>query len=163
MAPIEEIYEKYYKDVYRYLLALSKDNQVAQDVMQETFLKAMKSVGGFKGDCDIRVWLCQIAKNTYYTYAKKHSREYVELEEAVSKLAGERDFIKDMVDKEEAKKIHQIVHGLNEPYKEVFNLRIFGELPFKEIAELFGKTESWARVTFHRARVLILEKMEEEK
>ena len=163
MAPIEEIYEKYYKDVYRYLLALSKDNQVAQDVMQETFLKAMKSVGGFKGDCDIRVWLCQIAKNTYYTYAKKHSREYVELEEAVSKLAGERDFIKDMVDKEEAKKIHQIVHGLNEPYKEVFNLRVFGELPFKEIAELFGKTESWARVTFHRARVLILEKMEEEK
>lgn len=75
---IEEIYEKYYKDVYRFVLALSKNPHIAEDITQETFVKAIKAVDRFKGDCDIKVWLCQIAKNTYFTYAGKQNREQVD-------------------------------------------------------------------------------------
>ena len=131
---IEEIYEKYYKDVYRFVLALSKNPHIAEDITQETFVKAIKAVDRFKGDCDIKVWLCQIAKNTYFTYAGKQNRE-------------------------QAIKIHRILHELPEPYKEVFTLRVFGELRFGQIADIFGKTESWARVTYHRARMMIMDKM----
>ena len=132
---IEEIYEKYYKDVYRFVLALSKNPHIAEDITQETFVKAIKAVDRFKGDCDIKVWLCQIAKNTYFTYAGKQNREQVAI------------------------KIHRILHDLPEPYKEVFTLRVFGELRFGQIADIFGKTESWARVTYHRARMMIMDKM----
>lgn len=170
MAPknkIEEVYEKYYKDVYRFVLALSKNPHVAEDITQETFVKAIKAVDQFKGDCDIRVWLCQIAKNTFFTYAGKKKKEQVDVDEKMSTPISqeafvadvEHDLISDTVDKEQAAKIHRILHELPEPYKEVFTLRVFGELKFKQIAELFGRTESWARVTYHRARMMIMEEM----
>lgn len=161
MEPIEKIYESYYKDVYHFVLALSRNDHVAEDITQETFMKAIKAVDHFKGNCDVRVWLCQIAKNLFYTYRKKQNRQVDNAEEAVAGKACQTDIVKDMVDKEQAIRIHHIVHSLEEPYKEVFHLRVFGELPFKEIAAIFGKTESWARVTYHRARVLIMKEMEE--
>lgn len=161
MEPIEKIYESYYKDVYRFVLALSRNDHVAEDITQETFMKAIKAVDHFKGNCDVRVWLCQIAKNLFYTYRKKQIRQVDHAEEVVAGKACQTDIVKDMVDKEQAIRIHHIVHSLEEPYKEVFHLRVFGELPFKEIAAIFGKTESWARVTYHRARILIMKEMEE--
>lgn len=161
MEPIEKIYESYYKDVYHFVLALSRNDHVAEDITQETFMKAIKAIDHFKGNCDVRVWLCQIAKNLFYTYRKKQNRQVDNAEEAVAGKACQTDIVKDMVDKEQAIRIHHIVHSLEEPYKEVFHLRVFGELPFKEIAAIFGKTESWARVTYHRARVLIMKEMEE--
>lgn len=161
LAPIEKIYDKYYMDVYRFVIALSKDPHVAEDVTQETFIKAMKGIEKFKGDCDIRVWLCQIAKNTFYTYAKKHQRENTDFEEVMLSAPSDCDFVKDTIDKEQSIKIHKILHSMSEPYKEVFTLRVFGELSFKDIATIHGKTESWARVTYHRARVLIMNEMEE--
>ncbi len=161
MEPIEKIYESYYKDVYRFVLALSRNDHVAEDITQETFMKAIKAVDHFKGNCDVRVWLCQIAKNLFYTYRKKQTRQVDHAEEVVAGEACQTDIVKDMVDKEQAIRIHHIVHSLEEPYKEVFHLRVFGELPFKEIAAIFGKTESWARVTYHRARILIMKEMEE--
>lgn len=142
MVPIEEIYNNYYTDLYRYVFALSKNAHIAEDITQETFMKAIKAVDRFKGDCDIRVWLCQIAKNTYFTYVKKQKRETTESDETLTERASDHDFVKDTVDREQAMKIHQLVHNLSEPYKEVFNLRVFGELPFREIAVIFGKTES---------------------
>ncbi len=161
MEPIEKIYESYYKDVYHFVLALSRNDHVAEDITQETFMKAIKAVDHFKGNCDVRVWLCQIAKNLFYTYRKKQKRQVDNAEEVVAGKACQTDIVKDTVDKEQAIRIHHIVHSLEEPYKEVFHLRVFGELPFKEIAAIFGKTESWARVTYHRARVLIMKEMEE--
>ena len=164
---IEEIYEKYYKDVYRFALALSKNPHIAEDITQETFVKAIKAVDRFKGECDIKVWLCQIAKNTYFTYAGKKNREQVDGDavnnrsESQAALMGdaEYDLISETVDREQAIKIHRILHELPEPYKEVFTLRVFGELRFGQIADIFGKTESWARVTYHRARMMIMDKM----
>lgn len=103
---IEEIYEKYYKDVYRFVLALSKNPHIAEDITQETFVKAIKAVDRFKGDCDIKVWLCQIAKNTYFTYAGKQNREQVDVDavnnrsESQAALMGdaEYDFISESVE-----------------------------------------------------------------
>ena len=158
---MEELYQLYFKDVYLYVLALSKEEVVAEDITQETFFKAMKSIGAFKGECDIRVWLCQIAKNTYYTYCKKQKRfvpaEEVEEEIQERPVSIERRF----EDKEQALNIHKVLHTLEEPYKEVFQLRVFGELSFRDIGEIFGKTESWSRVTFYRAKNKLVKKMEE--
>lgn len=161
MKKMEELYQLYFKDVYLYVLALSKEEVVAEDITQETFFKAMKSIGAFKGECDIRVWLCQIAKNTYYTYCKKQKRfvpaEEVEEEIQERPVSIERRF----EDKEQALNIHKVLHALEEPYKEVFQLRVFGELSFRDIGEIFGKTESWSRVTFYRAKNKLVKKMEE--
>ena len=154
MAEFQEIYSKYFKDVYRYVLCLSKNESIAEDITQETFFKALKNINGFKGNCKMSVWLCQIAKNTYFSYLKKQQLfESVDNAVDVPDTSFEQKFIAD----ESAFEIHKVIHGLEEPYKEGFMLRYFGDLSFCKIAELFGKTESWARVTYHRARAKLKE------
>lgn len=150
----QEVYESYFKDVYKYVLALCRDEHMAEEVTQETFFKAMKNIDSFRGQCKLYVWLCQIAKNTYFTMAEKSRRTEETLpEEAEDALE------RALLTKESAFEIHRILHDLEEPYKEVFSLRVFGELSFRQIGQLFGKTESWARVTYHRARLKIREEL----
>ena len=149
-----EVYDLYFQDVYKYALSLCRDVHLAEEITQETFFKALKSIDSFKGQCRLYVWLCQIAKNTYFSYAGKNAREGEEQEVSVGSSLEEQ-----LLEKEEAFAIHRILHRLPEPYKEVFSLRVFGQLSFKQIGELFGKTESWARVTYHRARMKIKEEM----
>ena len=155
---MEELYQLYFKDVFLYAKALTRDEHIAEEITQECFFKAIQSIHSFKGECDIRVWLCQIAKNSYYTYCKNKKRlvsqEEMEEAEAISHTIEER-----LLDKQQAVAIHKILHQLEEPYKEVFHLRIFGELSFREIADVFEKTESWARVTFHRAKLKVIEQL----
>ena len=159
MTELESLYRAYFQDVYLYILSLSKDEHIAEDITSEAFIKAIKSIDTFKGDCDIRVWLCQIAKNCYYSYLRKNKKIiYTDDEpEHISEINIEQS----IVSKEDSIKIHEILHKLNEPYKEVFSLRIFSELSFKEIGYLFGKSENWACVTYHRARKKIQEEMED--
>ena len=127
MKKIEELYQMYFKDILLYIKALSKNDDIAEEITQETFFKAMKAIDTFKGECDIRVWLCQIAKNTYYTYYKKNQR-FV-LEEVDEQLPDAAVSIeKDMLEKEQVVAIHKLLHNMEEPYKEVFLLRVFGEL-----------------------------------
>lgn len=155
MADFPEIYNMYFRDVYRYALSLSRSETAAEEITQETFFRALKNLDKFDGRCKLYVWLCQIAKNTWFSmYRKEKRRAGNDFDEADTGIEGR------LVSKEEAFEIHRIVHLLDEPYKEVFSLRTFGELPFKQIAELFGKTESWARVTYHRARIKIREELE---
>lgn len=151
-----EIYNLYMKDVYKYVLAISRNPDIAEEITQETFFKALKSINSFKGECKMSVWLCQIAKNTYYSYCAKEKRRS-ELIHEDSFLSVEDDF----VNSERAFELHKRLHNLQEPYKEVFSLRIFGELSFSEIAELFGKTESWARVTYYRAKLKMEDRQDE--
>ncbi|MBP3674357.1 MAG: RNA polymerase sigma factor [Oscillospiraceae bacterium] len=158
MTDFEEVYNLYFKDVYKYALSLSRDAAVAEEVTQETFFKALKSIDSFRGQCKLYVWLCQIAKNTYLTHTGK--RQHQSYEETAESIASEADLEEALTDQESAFQIHRILHKLEEPYKEVFSLRVFGELSFKQIGELFGKTESWARVTFHRARLKIKEELQ---
>lgn len=150
-----EVYDLYFKDVYKYALSLSRDPDVAEEITQETFFKALKNIDSFRGQCRLYVWLCQIAKNTYITHCHKQSRASPEAEMSQGESLEDR-----LLARESAFEIHKVLHRLPEPYKEVFSLRIFGELPFSQIGELFGKTESWARVTYHRARMKIKEEMQ---
>lgn len=153
----EEVYSEYFTDVYRYVLSLCKNESIADDITQETFFKALKNIDGFKGNCKMVVWLCQIAKNSYFSYLKKEQNNFERLKDNVNVF--DIDFEQILFDDESAFEIHKLLHNLEEPYKEVFTLRFFGDLSFLKIAELFGKTESWARVTYHRARIKLKEKL----
>ena len=156
MTDFSKVYHQYFRDVYKYALALSKNASMAEEITQETFFKALKSIDKFDGRCKLYVWLCQIAKNTYFSLCRKEQR----LERDILELADEHSPEPRFLTKETAFEVHRVLHGLEEPYKEVFSLRAFGELSFKQIAELFGKTESWARVTYHRAKLKIKEELE---
>lgn len=158
---VEALYNQYFHDILLYLRSLSRDDSLAEELTQETFFKAMKSVDSFRGDCDVRVWLCQIAKNLYLTHCKRQNR--FTGEEIPESHADTRVSVEDhLADAEQAMAIHRILHDMKEPQKEVFSLRVFGELSFHQIGELFGKTESWARVTFHRAKLSIIDALQEE-
>lgn len=157
MTEFEEIYSEYFKDVYRYVLCLTKNKSITEDITQETFFKALKNINSFKGNCKMGVWLCQIAKNLYFSYLKKEQNNFERVEDIVDVF--DIDFEQKIVDDESTFEIHKLLHNLEEPYKEVFTLRFFGDLSFLKIAELFGKTESWARVTYHRARIKLKEKL----
>lgn len=160
---IEELYRTYFDIVYRYIRSISQDGALAEEVTQETFFKALKKADQFRGDCDVRVWLCQITKNTLYDHLKKQKKQLLgdeKLEKAES--AGGELLEEKLAQRSQAMEIHKVLHRLSEPYKEVFSLRTFGELTFREIGMLFGKSENWARVTYYRARVKIREELEYE-
>lgn len=159
MASFEDVYKQYYKDVFCFLRGLTANEDLAEELTGETFLKAFKSLNQFRGECNIRVWLCQIAKNTYYTYLKKTGKITGNLDGDYVHFISEDNIEKLLIDKELAFDLHIILHNLKEPYKEVFSLRIFGELSFKQIGMLFGKSEQWACVTYHRAKNIIKKEM----
>ncbi len=152
MSDFQEVYDLYFKDVYKYALSLTRNAQAAEEITQETFFKALKHIDSFRGQCRLYVWLCQIAKNTYLSELQKGKRNIPEPEASSGTNLEEQLLVK-----ESAFEIHKLLHQLPEPYKEVFSLRVFGELSFRQIGELFGKTESWARVTYHRAKLKIKE------
>ncbi|WP_310605094.1 RNA polymerase sigma factor [Anaerosporobacter sp.] len=159
MAKFSKIYDEYANKVYHYLLALTRDEQIAEELTQDTFYKAMLHIHQFKEQCSMFTWLCQIGKNTYISWYRK--QKFVDQEAELQEMEFEQDFVKDMVSKEQSMKVHKVLHSLEEPYKEVFNLRVFGELKFKEIGEIFDKSEVWAKVTYYRAKAKIMERMEE--
>lgn len=150
---LNALYNAYADDVYRYVLSLCRNKHVAEDITSETFLSAIKTIDKFKGDCSIRVWLCQIAKNKHYNLVKRNKF----VAEMPDELSSGDKFELRLLDKSQAFEIHKTLHLLDEPYKEVFSLRVFAELSFAEIGELFKKSESWARVTFHRGKNKIRE------
>lgn len=156
----ENIYNQHFRDVYLFVLSLSRNETLAEEITQETFFKALKSIHQFKGNCKINVWLCQIAKNTYFSYLDQQKRFEPD---DIAEKATENSIDKTFLIQEDAFRIHQALHDLDEPYKEVFTLRVFGELSFAQISQLFEKTESWARVTFHRAKQKIQNLLKEEE
>lgn len=157
----DEIYNEYFHDIYLYLMSLTRDEALAEDLTQEVFFRAMKSLNKFRGECHLRVWLCQIAKNEFFRYYGKAKRALPSDMEAFAdsgeSAVGSIRFEERLEDGETAFDLHKILHTLDEPYKEVFWLRTFGELSFRQIAALFGRSESWARVTYYRARLKIIE------
>ncbi len=160
MTDFEEIYRMYFKDVYLYIIRLSGDEHVAEEITADTFFKALKSMDKFRGDCDVRVWLCQIAKNSYYTHLKKN-KKCDSIEDALYEVPDKSSFVDDVTRRDEAKLIQKILHKVDEPYKEVFMWRVYADMSFKEIGQIFSKSENWACVTYHRARKIIKERLEE--
>lgn len=160
MTEFEAIYTQYFSSVYKYVFSLCRNDTVAEEIAQEAFYKAMEHIDQFDGKCKLYVWLCQIAKNTLYTYAKKQKRIVSESDLDLS-LLPDTSFESTLIDKEIAWEIHKLLHKLDEPYKEVFSLRVFGELSFSQIGELFGKTDSWARLIFYRAKKALRRDLDE--
>lgn len=150
----EDIYQRFFKDVYLFVLAMSKNPNIAEEITQETFFKALKEIKHFRGNCSVKSWLCQIAKNLYISYTRKKKAVHSDQLEEMPDGSDVEDIC---IQKGEALSIYKLLHCLDEPYKEVFTLRVLGDLSYKEIAEIFDKQENWARVTYHRARLKIRE------
>lgn len=150
----ETLYRAHYRMVYSYALSLTHSAPVAEDLTQEAFLRCIRGANRFRGECSESTWLCQAVKHLWIDRLRKEGR-LTPLEEA----ASEDCFEERLADEDSALAIHRALHALPEPYKEVFSLRVFGELPFARIAALFGRTESWARVTYSRAREKIRQRL----
>lgn len=155
----EEIYQIYFYDVYLYLLKITCDEQLAEDLTSETFFKALKFLDTFRGDCKISTWLCQIAKNCYFSELRK-KKDLPENEvDDIPDYQSSPD--QRLIQKESAQEFREIIQTLETPYKEVFLLRTYNEMSFRQIGKIFKKTENWACVVHHRAKRKIQEKMEE--
>lgn len=152
----EKVYKEYFSKVYLYVLTMSRDEHIAEEITQETFFKALKKMETFKGDCKIYTWLCQIAKNTLYDFYKKEKKN-LPINGNCEHLTWEIDFTDELEKREEILEVHGLLHNLEEPYKEVFTLRAFADLSFKEIGNLFGQSDGWARVVFYRAKNKLME------
>ena len=152
MQDIEQIYEKYFETVNKYLLCLTLNNNISEELTQETFYKAIKKINSFKGDCEIAVWLCQIAKNLWYDECRKNKKRLDMDDEKLFNLQAIDNVEEDLVLKERKVLLYKNLQMLDEVTKEVVHLRVNGELSFKEIATIFNKTENWARVTFYRGK-----------
>ena len=157
----EDMYQRFFKDVYLFVFSISKDRQIAEDITQETFFKALKEIKNFRGDCSVKSWLCQIAKNLYISQMRKKSMISLEDMDTVPNQISATNIEQEYIQKEDKLSVYKVLHFLDEPYKEIFLLRTLGDLSFKEIADVFHKTESWARVTYHRARLKIQEALEQ--
>lgn len=156
---LEQIYKMYFKDIYRFLYSLSQNKAIAEDITQDTFLKAIENIHSFDNKKEIKAWLFTIARNTYYTqYNRQKVFSSYEIED---NEASDDNILNNLILKEQSSLILKILHNINEPYKEVFMLRVFGNLSFNKISIIFKKSESWARVTYYRAKKQILKKLEE--
>ena len=154
----DEIYQSYFDPVYRYVLSLSGDPQAAEEITQETFFKALRSLDRFRGESSVKSWLCAIAKNIWLSDRRKKKAEPLdEAAEVPDPGIGPEESV---VRRDESMRIHRLLHRLEEPYREVFTLRTLGQLRFRDIGELFGKSENWACVVYHRARSKLKEEME---
>lgn len=151
----EKLYQTYYMEVFSYVMTIVKSAGQAEEITQEVFFKALKTENRYSGKSSELTWLCAIAKNLCMDVFRKQSR-FQELNE---EMPSDESIERLVEDEATTLQIHQILHKLEEPYKEVFSLRVFGELSFAKIGQIFGKTETWARVTYHRARLKIQEKM----
>ena len=155
----DRIYQEYFDLVYRYALSLSRDPGAAEEITQETFFKAMRSLNQFRGESSVKSWLCAIAKNLWFSELRRKKTEPIE--DAMSLPDTSMGPEERIVRQDESMRIHRLLHHLDEPYREVFTLRTLGQLSFRDIGELFGKSENWACVIYHRARARIKQKMEE--
>ncbi len=150
MQSMEEIYQHHAQTVYRYLLSLTQSRELAEELTQETFYQAVKSIHRFDGKSKVSTWLCSIAKNCYYVYLRKHppTEEWTEGSSLVSDLESPDTILQ----KESRIELLRKLHNLNEDMREVIYLRIFGDLSFKEIGDILSKSENWARVTYYRGK-----------
>lgn len=161
MTEFERLFIENKNMIYRYLLKLSGNPSLAEELTDEAFFIGYMNYSSLKNKDKASLWLCQIAKNLYFAYYNKQKK--ISCSELTETKDEKADLQNSLEEKESADRILVCLHSLEEPYKEVFMLSVFGELSFKDISSLFGKSESWARVTFYRAKQKITERMRNEK
>lgn len=158
MADFSEIYKEHIKKVYRFLLALTENETLAEELTQQTFYKAFLNIDRFEGRSSIYTWLCQIGKNEWLLECRRYRKLSFD---TFGDIADEREMEEDLVRKNQVTLAKQALLKLPDPYKDVLILRIYGNLPFAEIAATFNYSESWAKVTFLRGKQKLKKEMEE--
>jgi RNA polymerase sigma-70 factor (ECF subfamily) len=159
LASFQKIYEEYAQPVYRFLLSLTGKDDLAEELLSETFYQAFRHIDRFEGRCSLYTWLCQIGKNAWIKECRRNNR-YSEITLEDLKLTDDRPPLEDqIIHKEQYYKILKALQGLSEIYRDVFILHAIGEVKLKEIACIYGKTESWARVTYFRAKQQIAQEV----
>ena len=158
---IEQIYNEYFKMVYKYLICLTHNKEIAEDLAQETFCKAIKNINHFRGECKISVWLCEIAKNLWFNELRKMKKmSSLEIEEAIDVLYNiEEEFLM----KQDLELLYSRIKKLDDSVREIFYMKLFSNLTFKQIGEIKGKSEVWARVNFYRGKQRLKEVDENER
>lgn len=148
---IEEIYQTHLKTVYHYLECLCEDELLAEDLTQETFYIATKNINQFRSECKIEVWLCQIAKHLWYKELKRRKKfVMVSMDAEIGEIQSDSNVEEDFIENQQRAGIYEEIEKLGSPIKELVYLKLTSELTFKDAAEILGKSESWARVTFYR-------------
>lgn len=156
--PYEKMYRENYGIVYGYIYSLCKNENLTEELTAQTFLKAIEHFSSYNGTGKLSSWLCAIAKNEYLHYLR-HNKRRIDNED-IEAAADNTRLETQLEDKEAAMRLHQLIHNLEEPYHEVFVLRVFAELSFREIGTVMGWSESRARVTYHRAKIMLKKQME---
>ena len=157
---VGKLYETYFMRVFSYCMTLSGDRMLSEEITQETFFRAFMKRNNFRGGSSELTWLCTIARNIFID-EKRRSGRHQSIEDLTDDIADSADAIeKTVADKDQSYRVHMALKELEEPYREVFELRVFGDMSFADIGRRMGKTESWARVTYHRARLKLQERTE---
>lgn len=159
MSAFQIVYEEYAKPVYRFLLSLAGSEDLAEELLQETFYQAFQHIDQFEGRCNLYTWLCQIGKNAWIKECRR-SRRYSDISWDELAIPSNVPSLEDQaISKEEYRRVHKIIQHLDDPYRDVFVLHTIGGIKLKEIAFIYGKTESWARVTYFRAKQQIIQEV----
>ena len=159
MRKIEKIYREYYDTVFKYLFCLTHDKDISEDLVQETFIRMIKNIDKFEGKSKLSSWLCEIAKNLWIDYLRKNKRKVELNENEELNIQSEQNIENEYIEREDENKVFEKIKALDEISQKVMYLRIKGEMSFKEIGDVLGKSENWARVTFYRAKQKVEEEM----
>lgn len=163
MQDMRKVYEEYFHTVYGFLMGLSGgDDDLAEELTQETFYRAIKNSGKFRGECKMSTWLCQIAKYTYYQYLDKKKRHGEVPLDNMTDTGIDKQLEQSFIENESKLFVYKKIQELQSPMKDVFLLRLTGDLSFKEIGNIFGKTENWARVTYYRGKQILGRELEKD-
>lgn len=160
---MEELYKEHANLVYNYLSSLCKNSELAEELTQETFYKAVKSIKKFHNECKVSTWLCQIAKNTWIDFLRKEKKSISIDDENFPFNLAISGWIEENEDKEDLINLYKNIHKLDEDVREVFYLRLKGEFSFKEISAILNKTEEWTRLAFYRGKIKLKETMNEKR
>lgn len=162
MQGMDELYNEYFQPVFKYLFCLTLDADLSEELTQETFYQAIKTYNSFRGDCKVSVWLCQIAKYLWYKECRKRKQSTSEsIDEIADSLVSKEQVESSILASESKIELYHKLQGFDEKTREVMYLRLTGELSFKEIGEILNKNETWARVTFYRAKQKLVKEGQE--
>ena len=159
MRKIEKIYREYYDTVFKYLFCLTHDKELSEDLVQETFVRMIKNIDKFEGKSKLSSWLCEIAKNLWIDYIRKNKRKVELNENEELNIQSEQNIENEYIEREDENKVFEKIKALDEISQKIMYLRVKGEMSFKEIGDILGKSENWARVTFYRAKQKVKEEM----
>ncbi|MGI5973159.1 MAG: RNA polymerase sigma factor [Oscillospiraceae bacterium] len=148
----EDIYEQHAKTVYRYLFSLTSEADTAEELTQETFYQALKRMDTYRGESSPQVWLCAIAKRLWFKELERRRRTAFLPEESLAGMAAPDRVEEDYETRENRFALYRAIQQLDSDTREVIRLRLAGDFSFRDIGDILGQSEVWARVRFYRGK-----------